>query len=128
MSMHLKLVLDLGKQSSGRFACLSLRHANLKSRVVSFRSVALCHGNVNGKPVIVALLSELALFCTEKMWIGTKRKLQKVLSPGTKLGRVKRFVKVNCHGAGSLFANSAMEQDCIALSLLIDAKEIVPWQ
>lgn len=42
---------------------------NLKLRMVSFRSVALCHGNVNGKAVIVALLSDLALFCTKKIWI-----------------------------------------------------------
>lgn len=86
--------------------------------------MVLCHGNINGKAVIVALLSDLALFCTEKMWIGTQRKPQKVLSPETELGRMKRFLKVNCHGAGSVLAKSTMEQDCDTLSLLIDAKEI----
>lgn len=76
--------------------------------------------------MIVALLSDLALSCTEKMWIGTKRKLHKVLSPETKLGRTKRFLKVNCHGAGSVLAKSTMEQDCITLSLLIEANEMIP--
>lgn len=33
---------------------------------MTVRSVALLCGNVNGKPMIVALLNDLVLFCTEK--------------------------------------------------------------
>lgn len=58
-----------------------------------------------------------------------ERKLWEVLSLETKLGEgAKRFLKVSCHRAGSGSANNTIEQDCITLSLLMDAKEMILWQ
>ena len=45
---------------------MSLLHTNLQSTIATVRSVALFYGNVNGKPMIVVLLNDLVLFCTEK--------------------------------------------------------------
>ena len=35
---------------------------------------------------------------------------------------------VSSHGAGSVLANSTIEQDYITLGLLIDAEEMILWQ
>lgn len=41
---------------------------------------------------------------------------------------MKTFHKVSCQGEGSVLANSTIEQDCMALILLLDAKEMILWQ
>lgn len=89
-------------------------HATLQSRMATVGSVTLFHNNINGKPAIADLLTDLALFSIKKhvklCW-GKKKAIENfILETKWGLG-MKMFLKVNCHSTVSLVANNTIEQD-----------------